>query len=139
VPLIAWLPLTSGTLPEPLVWSVAAVLAGTTAAVVLLSTLSSGTALMIISVPVVSSIPLRSTSWMKFVGFVVLWGPGAAGGLALLQSEQLPLILLGGLLLVLFSFLYARTVGVLGYQVARYRDGDLLDSLQDSMADDTIE
>jgi predicted RNA-binding Zn-ribbon protein involved in translation (DUF1610 family) len=139
VPLIAWLPLTSGTLPEPLVWSVAALLAGTAAAVVLLSTLSSGTALLIISVPVVSSIPLRSSSWMKFVGFVALWGSGAAGGLALLQSEQLSLILLGGLLLVLFSFLYARTVGVLGYQVARYRDGDLLDSLQDSIDEDTIE
>jgi hypothetical protein len=76
---------------------------------------------------------------MKFVGFVALWGSGAAGGLALLQSEQLSLILLGGLLLVLFSFLYARTVGVLGYQVARYRDGDLLDSLQDSIDEDTIE
>jgi predicted nucleic acid-binding Zn-ribbon protein len=129
IPLIAWIPLTHELLPPAVVLAVGSMMTLLLFAPVILATLSVGTPFSILSSTVLASITLRPATWLAFVGFVALVSPAMAGSLALLAQPSAWAAAAGTASLIVAVFFYSHIVGVLGFQISCYRDGDRLDRI----------
>ena len=131
VPQIVWIPLTHDILDPAIVLAVASMMTLLLFAPVILATLSAGTPVAILNSTIIASIGLRPGAWLKFVGFVLLVSPAMAGSLALLGQPSALVAAAGSAGFIVTLFFYAHVVGMLGFQISRYRDGDPLDRMDD--------
>jgi hypothetical protein len=136
IPLIAWIPLTHQVLYPAVVLAVGTLMTLLLFAPVILATLSVGSPFSIFSSTVLTSIVLRPGSWLKFVGFAVLVSPAMAGSLALLAHPSAWTAAAGSASFIVAVFFYSHVVGMLGFQISRYRDGDELDRMHELVGDE---
>jgi len=135
IPQIVWIPLTHEILDPAIVLAVGIMTTLLLFAPVILATLSAGTPVAILHSTIIASIALRPGPWVKFVGFVLLVSPIMTGSLALLAEPSALAAAAGVTGFIVTLFFYAHVVGMLGFQLSRYRDGDPLDRMHDPAGD----
>jgi len=136
IPQFAWIPLTHEILDPTIVLVVGSMMTLLLFAPVILATLSAGTPVAILNSTIIASIGLRPGAWLKFVSFVLLVSPAMAGSLVLLAQPSALAAAAGSAGFIITLFFYAHVVGMLGFQLSRYRDGDLLDKMHDPAGDE---
>ena len=86
----------------------------------------------------VTSCPTSSRAFcaiISILGFVLLVSPAMAGSLVLLAQPSALAAAAGSAGFIVTLFFYAHVVGMLGFQLSCYRDGDPLDRMHDPASD----